>query len=536
MSGDEELPGRRDHRCSEKTPLEGGIVGARQATRRSGPSALARRWVRQSSPITTSFARRWTPHLRRLGVKLQRQRRKQSTPRAGRRRGRAARDQQSSSGGKVRLIRSTAGFATTVDGKTAVVEYEPDPDLRDTEQVPLLEEGGVDAFLAREVLPYTPDAWYDRSEHQDRLRDQLHARVLQAAAAALAGGDPRGHSRAGAGDRRSVGRHRRRSAHVIDGAYPYGATREERYPDGLERCQITWHVLPGLACYRQRNVSNIGLRTQVLSLSFGRIVIRPQEKLRGLVPASFETYQIIEPGDIVVRPTDLQNDWNGLRFGLSAERGIITSAYICSTHDAVADSRVSVQFAARVRPHEDLYGLGYGSSSESRAGPTSSTCRCLVPPLDEQAAIVHFLDHADRRIRRGIRAKQKLIAMLNEQKQAVIHGAVTRGLDPNVRLKPSELQWLGDVPEHWDVRPFSRSVVERADDRERAYQDRQRVFALRGRTSGGDRSITPASLESRASRNISRSSTWASKGRAGHSADNRGAFGTSSLIERNRIG
>jgi type I restriction enzyme M protein len=52
-------------------------------------------------------------------------------------------------------------FAATVDGKPAVVEYEPDPDLRDTEQIPLLEEGGVDAFLRRDVLPHAPDTWYD---------------------------------------------------------------------------------------------------------------------------------------------------------------------------------------------------------------------------------------------------------------------------------------------------------------------------------------------------------------------------------------
>jgi len=77
---------------------------------------------------------------------------------------------------------------------------------------------------------------------------------------------------------------------------------------------------------------------------------------------------------------------------------------------------------------------------------------CLTfPPNNEQSAIVRFLDHADRRIRRYIRAKQKLIKLLNEQKQAIIHRAVTRGLDPNVRLKPSGVEWLGDVPEHWGV-------------------------------------------------------------------------------------
>ena len=74
-----------------------------------------------------------------------------------------------------------------------------------------------------------------------------------------------------------------------------------------------------------------------------------------------------------------------------------------------------------------------------------------VPPLPEQAAIVHFLDYMDRRIRHYIRGKQQLIKLLEEQKQAIIHGAVTRGLDPNVRLKPSGVAWLGDVPEHWKV-------------------------------------------------------------------------------------
>lgn len=83
------------------------------------------------------------------------------------------------------------------------------------------------------------------------------------------------------------------------------------------------------------------------------------------------------------------------------------------------------------------------------------------PPLAEQAAIVCFLDHVDRRIRRYIRAKQKLIKLLEEQKQAIIHRAVTRGLDPNVHLKPSGVEWLGDVPEHWEVRRNSQLFVQR---------------------------------------------------------------------------
>ncbi len=75
-----------------------------------------------------------------------------------------------------------------------------------------------------------------------------------------------------------------------------------------------------------------------------------------------------------------------------------------------------------------------------------------LPPILEQRAIVRYLDHADRRIRHYVIAKRKLIALLEEEKQAIINRAVTRGLDSNVRLKPSGVEWLGDVPEHWEVR------------------------------------------------------------------------------------
>lgn len=96
----------------------------------------------------------------------------------------------------------------------------------------------------------------------------------------------------------------------------------------------------------------------------------------------------------------------------------------------------------------DSVGIAYPAIAETRLG----AFHVAVPPLPEQAAIVRFLDHADRRIRRYIRAKQKLIKLLEEQKQAIIHRGVTRGLDPNVRLKPSGVEWLGDVPEHWQVK------------------------------------------------------------------------------------
>ena len=75
---------------------------------------------------------------------------------------------------------------------------------------------------------------------------------------------------------------------------------------------------------------------------------------------------------------------------------------------------------------------------------------CL-PPTSEQTSIVRFIDHVDRRIERYISGVKELIRLLEEQKEAIIHRAVTRGPDPNVRFKPSGMDWLGDVPEHWEI-------------------------------------------------------------------------------------
>ena len=122
--------------------------------------------------------------------------------------------------------------------------------------------------------------------------------------------------------------------------------------------------------------------------------------------------------------------------------------------------------AVRAQSHVDglfvFYTLGV-ATQELQRHSTGSTYDAVtvgivggidipIPPLSEQSAIVRYLDHVDRRIRRYVSAKRRLIALLEEEKQAVINQAVTRGLDPNVRLKPSGVEWLGDVPEHWEVR------------------------------------------------------------------------------------
>ena len=157
----------------------------------------------------------------------------------------------------------------------------------------------------------------------------------------------------------------------------------------------------------------------------------------------------MEPDDIVCRPTDLQNDCNSLRFGLSRHRGIITSAYICLRTRAELSRRYGYLLLHTYDLKKVFYGLGSGLR-QNLSWTDFKLLPCLVPPLPEQAAIVRYLDHADGRIRRYVTAKRKLIALLEEEKQAVVNQAVTHGL--NVRLNPSGVKWLGDVPEHWEVR------------------------------------------------------------------------------------
>ena len=147
-----------------------------------------------------------------------------------------------------------------------------------------------------------------------------------------------------------------------------------------------------------------------------------------------------------------------------------------------ADDLISGYHLALLRPNGDILGpylfrtlqsrgvaqqFHIGANGVTRYGLTHNTIRSVIlplPPLDEQAAIVRYLDDADQRIRAYVSAKERLIALLEEERQAVIHQAVTKGLDPNVKLKPSGVEWLGDVPEHWDVRRL-KSFYTETDER-----------------------------------------------------------------------
>lgn len=231
---------------------------------------------------------------------------------------------------------------------------------------------------------------------------------------------------------------------------PYSEYKESGLP-WLGTVPEHWDVRPAFGTFVPNQERNDGMKEKtVLSLSYGRIIIKPAEKLHGLVPESFETYQIVNPGDIVLRTTDLQNDHTSLRVGMVRDRGIITSAYLALRVKADVSPEFGFQLLNVWDTSKAIYGYGSGlrqnlDFSHFKRMPV------VVPPPDEQAAVVRFLDWANGRLELAIRAKRKVIALLTEQKQAIIQRAVTRGLDPSVPLKPSGIPWLGDIPQHWEI-------------------------------------------------------------------------------------
>jgi type I restriction enzyme S subunit len=213
-----------------------------------------------------------------------------------------------------------------------------------------------------------------------------------------------------------------------------------------------WKVEPVFYAFSPQKIKNTNLiEKTVLSLSYGNIVVKPPEKLHGLVPESFETYQVINPGNIIIRVTDLQNDKTSLRVGIARNRGIITSAYLC----LVTNASLIPGYGYLLLHAYDLKKIFYGMGSGLRQNLDFKDIKrmpILIPPPEEQNHIIKYIVTTTNKISRFIRGKRRLIKLLKEQKQAIINRAVARGLDPNVRLKPSGVDWLGDIPEHWELR------------------------------------------------------------------------------------
>ena len=214
-----------------------------------------------------------------------------------------------------------------------------------------------------------------------------------------------------------------------------------------------WKVRRGKTLFQPVDVRSQTGNEELLTVSAERgVVPRKSANVTMFEAKSYVGYKLCWPGDLVIN--SLWAWAHGL--GVSQYHGIVSSVYgvyrllpkfknyASFIHQLVRS--ISFQWELQVRS-KGIWVSRLLLTDEAFLGAPF-----LLPPLAEQTAIVRYLDQADERIRRYISSRERLIKLLEEYRQAVIHHAVTRGLDPDVRLKPSDVEWLGDVPAHWEVR------------------------------------------------------------------------------------
>ena len=235
----------------------------------------------------------------------------------------------------------------------------------------------------------------------------------------------------------------------------------EYKPSGVEwldNVPAHWEIRRGKTLLRPVDIRSQTGNEELLTVSSERgVVPRESANVTMFKAESYVGYKLCWPGDLVV------NSLWAWAYGLGVSRyhGIVSSAYgVYRPLSNLVNPQfihclvrsVAFQWELQVRSK----GIWISRLQLTDEAFLGSPFPC--PPLVEQAAIVRYLDYVDGRIGRYIRGKEKLVALLAEEKQAVIHRAVTSGLDPNVRLKPSGVEWLGDVPAHWEVRRLGDSV------------------------------------------------------------------------------
>ena len=213
-----------------------------------------------------------------------------------------------------------------------------------------------------------------------------------------------------------------------------------------------WNIRKIFQVFTQVKCKNQGMaETNLLSLSYGKIKQKNIETSFGLLPESFESYNIIDKNDIVLRLTDLQNDQKSLRVGLSTQRGIITSAYVTirAKNPRMAPYLYYLLHTFDIK--KGFYGMGDGV----RQGLNWDELKHLsfvLPSLSEQQKIADYLDEKCSAIDEVIAKTEQSVEEYKKLKQSVITEAITKGIRPNRKMKSSGVEWIGDIPEKWNVR------------------------------------------------------------------------------------
>lgn len=215
---------------------------------------------------------------------------------------------------------------------------------------------------------------------------------------------------------------------------------------------LHWNTIKGRFLFKNKKNINSELQcNDRLSLTMNGVIERDIDSNEGLNPADFSTYQIFEKDNLVFKLIDLDNKKTS-RVGYVHKKGIMSSAYIRLIKN---NSEINTRYF--YYQYYDLYlkyvynYLGSGVRSTLNSDDLLDI-ELIVPPQDEQNKIVNFIDQKSTQIEKFIQNKTRFIDLLKEQKEALINEAVTKGLDSSVEFKDSEVDWLGEIPKHWEIK------------------------------------------------------------------------------------
>jgi type I restriction enzyme, S subunit len=241
---------------------------------------------------------------------------------------------------------------------------------------------------------------------------------------------------------------------VIEDLKPYPETKDSGLA-WLGEIPAHWNIKRNGSLFQQRNavgepdwpILEVSLRTGVRIREFG-------SSKRKQVMSDKAKYKCAAKGDYVY---NMMRMWQGAA-GIAPVDGLVSPAYVVAKPLPHANP---AYFASLFRTDDylaeiDAFSRGIVKDRNRLYWDQFKQIPTPCPPTEEQTAIARFLTWATNRLDRTIRAKRRIIALLNEQKQAIIHRAVTRGLDPSVPMKDSGIPWLGEIPEHWEVTALRR--------------------------------------------------------------------------------
>lgn len=256
-----------------------------------------------------------------------------------------------------------------------------------------------------------------------------------------------------------------------------------------------WKMNTIAQIFLQVKCKNTGLQEKnLLSLSYGKVKRKSIDTVEGLLPESFDGYNIIEKDDIVLRLTDLQNDHTSLRVGLAEERGIITSAYLTIRNRSNFCPKYLYYYLHSFDIAKGFYGMGAGVR-QGLNWDGVKWLKILAPSVPEQERIAAFLDAECAEIDAVLEKTRASIEEYKKLKQAVITQAVTKGIRGDRPMKNSGIEWIGDIPKEWDckkvkyVTSISRGIFNHRPRNDERYYGGEYPFIQTGDVAGAQKYI-----------------------------------------------